>query len=284
MKKLINLLAGITLITTTTSNVIACDKTDQHGPSDQDQVNSIIAKMKKRHITVAAGSNTLVNNRDTMQQINKALQDLNALSASDVRAISYINPPILKAGKSVDVEASIKVGQYTKTILIHVTLAETIAQQVEAFQEKFNSSVVNTIAATPTKQGASETSTDINDYIVALQRSLLVNNPNPGVTDDDLAKIIAYGSPPLILGQVVNVTANFSFTNSIGQTIAGQLTFLVQRAQTPEEKARAIANKIITRSFDVDASTTESQVQTKLQTALRSANNTLTDADVNKFV
>ena len=282
MKKLINLLAGITLITTTTSNVIACDTTDQHGPSDQDQVNSIIAKMKKRHVAVAAGSNTLVNNKDTRQQINKALQDLNALSANDVRAISYINPPLLKAGKSVDIQTSIKVGQYTKTILTHVTLAETIPQQVEAFQEKFNRSVVNTIAAIPTKQGASETSTDINDYIVALQRSLLVNNPQ--VTDDDFAKIKSYGSPPLILGQTVTVTANFSFTNNIGQTIAGQLTFSVQRAQTAEEQARAIANKIVTRSFNFSASTTESQVQAKIQTALRSANNTLTDADVNTFV
>lgn len=282
MKKLINFLAGITLITTTTSNVIACDTTDQKGPTDQDRVNSIIAKMKKRHVTVVAGSVTLVNNRDTMQQINKALQDLNALSASEVRTISYINPPLLEAGKSVDVQASIKVGQYTKTILIHVTLAETIAQQVVAFQEKFNSNEVNTVAATPTKQGASSTSTDINDYIVALQRSLLVNNP--AVTDDDFAKIKSYGSPPLALGQVVTVTANFSFTNNIGQTIAGQLTFLVQRAQTAEEKATAIANKIVTRSFGVTASTTESQVQTKLQTALRSANNTLTDNDVNTFV
>ena len=281
MKKLINLLAGITLITTTTSNVIACDTTDQHGPTDQDRVNNIIAKMKKRHVTVEAGSNTLVNNRDTMQQINKALQDLNALSASDVQAISYINPPLLKAGQSIDVEATIKVGSYTKTILIHVTLAETIPQQVKAFQDKLNSNKVNTIAATPTKQGASATSTDINDYIVALQRSLLVNNP--GVTDDDFAKIKSYNSPPLIEGQTVTVTANFSFTNSIGQTIDGQLTFLVQRAQTDQEKATAIANKIVTRSFDVTASTTESQVRTKLQNALRSANNTLTDADMNTF-
>ena len=134
MKKLLNLFAGITLVTIGASTVVACDSTAKNKATPK--VDAIIKKMVNKDVTIPLGSYANITNKTTQQLITNALQNTNNLSATDIQGFSYNTPIDLIAGKVTKVALTIKVGNETKTINVNVVLAKTLQEQVEAFEDK----------------------------------------------------------------------------------------------------------------------------------------------------
>ena len=289
MKKLLNLFAGITIITGGASTVVACNDENKpnipNTPSDTSKVDAIINKMTKRNVVVDPGSDTNVNHPETLKEIINSLKDQNNLSSVEVQAISFADPPLLEAGKSQTVAMTVKVGNVSKVINIQVLLAESLEEQIEAFKEKINFDEplnIQAAADNPTITDPTEVE-KVENHFEAIKNALLANYPN--LTEDDFQRIISFQSLPLVLGQTVNVTAKVRFEDSLGRTKEETFTLKVIRAETNLEQAQAIANKIVERHLFVPNNTTPTTAVANVKTALQNAlnNKTLTGDDLAKI-
>lgn len=287
MKKLLNLFAGITLVTAGACTVVACnDENKPNTPSDTSKVDAIINKIKKRSVVVDPGSDTNVNEPDTLKQIINALKDENNLSSIEAQAISFEDPPFLEAGKPETVETTIKVGDVSKVINIQILLAETLQEQIEAFREKINFDdplKIQAAADDPTITDPTALE-NVQNHFQAIKNALFANYPT--LTEDDFQRIISFQSLPLVLGQTVNVTAKVRFEDSLGRTQTEDFDLKVVRAETDLEKAQAIANKMVDRNLFVPNNTTTATAQARVKTALQNVpnNKTLNVDDLAKIM
>ena len=280
MKKLLNLFAGITLVTTGVSTVVACNNNESK-TNDEDKVDSIINKLKKTDVVVDPGSETNVNNPNTLAQIISALKNQNNLSSIEAQAISFLDPPTLKSGIKVVVQATVKYGNVSKTVKINILLAEDLKQQIQAFKDKINPTTPISIDASADDPTISDNKKleNPNYHTKAIKSALLVNNP--GLTVNELNKITNFSSPALVLGTTVTVTADFKFKDSLGRSEEGQVSFQVIRAENDLDRAKAIANKIVNRNIFVPNNTSEVTANSNIIQALAKApnNNALTTND-----
>lgn len=280
MKKLLNLFAGITLVTAGASAVVACNNNNSK-TNDENKVDSIINKLKKTDIVVDPGSDTNVNQPNTLAEIIGALKNQNNLSKIEAEAISFIDPPKLKSGIQVVVPATVKYGAVSKTVNINITLAENLQEQIKAFKDKIN--VANPISIDASADDPTITDQtklqNPNYHTKAIKSALLVNNP--GLTVNELNKITNFSSSSLVLGSAVTVTADFTFRDSLGRSEEGQVSFKVIRAESDLDKAKAIANKMVNRNISVPNNTSEVTANTNIIQAIAKApnNNALTGND-----
>ena len=298
MKKLLNLFAGITLVATGASTVVACDNGSSSSKNPVSKVDQILHKITKTNVTIDAGLDADINNLTTKGAITRALADLNNLSDADIAAISYINPPTLIAAQAVEVTVTIDVpGEASKTIQIKVTLAGTLAQQVAAFKQKIPPNLSFDIAG-----GTSSSITDATN-ISNIQKALkdnsdLLGNPGtPGSTTSpptgDFSKI-AWDSLSIVggghLDPGVAKTVNASFTLDNGKSGADleeqtdTISFKVTRAENNQEKANSIKTKITETNIALDnsSSKTLSGQTNNIKNALQTDNG-LTDAEKNSI-
>ena len=282
MEKLLNLFAGITLVTAGACTVIACnDENKPNTPSDTSKIDAIINKIKKRIVIIDLGFDTNGNEPKKSKQIINALKDQNNLSSIEAQAISFEDPPLLEAGKSKTVATTIKVGIVSKVINIQILLAESLEEQIQAFRNKINLDdplKIQVAADDPTITDPTALE-NVANHFQAIKNALLANYPT--LTEDDFKKIISFQSLPLVLGQTVNVTAKVRFEDSLGRTQTEDFNLKIVRAQKNLEKAQAIANKMVDRHLFVPNNTTATTAEASVQSAPN--NKILTDDDLVKI-
>lgn len=291
MKKLLNLFAGITLVTTGASTVVACDSTTKTNATPK--VDAIIKKIVNKDVTIPLGSYANITNKTTQQLITNVLQNTNNLSATDIQGFSYNTPSDLIAGKVTKVALTIKIGSETKTINVNVVLAKTLQEQVEAFEDKIPKNLsFNINSLNPDIRN--------NDNIRRIQEALKSKTTLVGEIGD-IANInnlptgdfrqIAWrnlaieNDGQLDSGVAKTVTASFTISNgktgAEAETETGSFTFQVTRSATDQQKADAVKDKITNQSFAIANNTTKTVVSQKqaIQNAIKQKYNDI-DQDI----
>ena len=237
--------------------------------SDQQQADAIKAKINDVDLTVPAGTNPDTTTNATIDAIKVVLEADNvSLSVSDLNYIGF-SDTTLQAGSSVTVIATITVGSATATKDLNVTLAQTDQQKANAIKDKITN-VGLTIPA-GTNPDTSNAAT-----ITAIKNALETENQT--LTVDDLSTI-TLANTTLQAGSSVTVTA----TITVGSATATK-NLNVTLAQSDQQKADAIKDKITNDTFNIRAGTnpdtTNTATITAIKTALQNANRTLTGGDL----
>ena len=273
MKKLLNLFAGITLVATGASTVVACD----NGTKSPSQVDQIVQKIDNKEITIPSGEDANINNDATKKAIEVALIKTYGLTEQQFHSISFEQGVDLVAGNYVNIKATINIkGETPKTINIRIRLATNFDQQAVAYKEKIGDNLSLDIPA-------NGTSTKLDDHIDAIKTAL---QSQTNLEPADISKITSWSSDgALDLGTTRTVTADFTLSDASGDSKTYNFSFNVKRASTNQEKANAIAGKIIGKKIIIANSSdkTFNTQKANIKNQLKDLNSNLTDADLNSI-
>ena len=286
MKKLLYLFATIAVVSTGVTPVVACGnsatipegKTLPAGLStDAEIVDQIINKLQGANVTIEAGLDTSINNRDTKDAINNELQAQYGLTNTDISALNYITPPRLEPGNEITVPVTVKLGTVSRKVDIIVVLAQTLQEQAESIKQKvprnFNLMLPDAVGPDVSTPAATKL---ITDTLLAKTR----------LKPSDLEEVtysLPNGDKSLELGEQTLVRAAFTLRDPSGNNlpIHDYFQFYATRAKTDQEKVAAIQNKIGANNIAVPNGTEHqvSALQTEIWQALQTANPDLTKAD-----
>ena len=272
MKKLLSLIGAISIVGSGVSTVVGCgDDFSKPKNDDQEKANAIRDKIKNVDLTIA-GVALGTQNKPTTSAIKTALVAENpTITADDLAKITF-NAVDLKLGGTVVVKATIKVGKATANKNLNVTLANTDKENANAIKDKI--AIVNLTVPSGISPNTTNPAT-----ATAIRTALRAENPE--LTADDVSKI-TFSTTTLQAGTPVAVTA----TIAVGDATA-QKDLNVKLAQTDQQKADAIIDKIDEPTFNVPTGTnpdTMNIATTKaIKDALKAANPTLTDDDLMKI-
>ena len=227
--------------------------------SEQQKVDAIVAKITQKSLTITSGSLKLT---DRAQDISNALRAENVgLTADDITKVTYTSSSDLKAGSAVPVVATVTIGAGQTQINLNVTVALSDQQKAEAIKDKITDKDLTIPEGTDPDSSVSKSIIDT-----------ALKNDNPELSDEDLAKITYSGL--LKAGTTQPITA--TITEGTGVTT---VTLNVTLPQTNQQKAQAIANKIIVYDLDIAAGKKDvSDRSDDISTALRAANQNNTNA------
>ena len=119
MKKILNLLAGVTLVASSAAPVVACGNKSNN--SDQDKVNSIVKDITTKNLTLPYGQGDYSFANDKTKLVNDLIKANPKLTADDAKYITIAPAP--GASANINMEGSgqaaiitVKVGSATKTV------------------------------------------------------------------------------------------------------------------------------------------------------------------------
>ena len=241
--------------------------------SDQQQADAIKEKINDVDLTVPPETNPDTTVSATVDAIKVVLEAENvSLSASDLNYITFSDTTLQK-GSSTPVIAIIKVGSATATKDLNITLAQSDQEKANAIRDK----ITNVDLTVPI---GTDTDTNNDATITAIKTALEAENQT--LTTDDLGTI-TLATTTLRAGTPVTVTA----TITVGSATATR-DLNVTLAQTPEQEAKAIRDKIANANVSVppftNPNTTTSTTTQAIRDALQSANPTLTNEEKNKII
>ena len=240
--------------------------------SDQQQADAIKAKITNDDLTVPVGTNPDTTISQTVDAIKVVLEADNvALTVDDLNAITF-SATTLQAGNSIPVIAIITVGSGMASKDLNVTLAQTDQQKADAIKAKITNANLDIPAGTDPDTSNAATITAIKAALRGLNQTL---------TADDVQKIML-NSTTLTAGSAVTVTATIT-----AGTATATIDLNVTLAQTDQQKANAIKDKITNVDVSIIAGLTPDPTNPQTRAAIRSAignaNTTLTADDLTKI-
>ena len=125
MKKLINLLAGVTLLTASVSPIVAWVNKPN---SDQDVVNNIVKNIKDKNIKLAYGKGNYSTAANKAQLLDALLKENSGLTTEDEQ---YLNFPTSKTiamdgtTAAVNVDLRVQAGSYYKDVILAYQVVNT---------------------------------------------------------------------------------------------------------------------------------------------------------------
>ena len=241
--------------------------------TNQQKADAIRDKIAKVELTVPIGTNPDTTNIATISALKTALVEENSSLKEDDLALITFSDTTLQAGRDVEVIATITVGtgssEATANKDLMVTLTPTDQEKAEAIKDKITD--VDLTVPTDTSPDTTNSAT-----ITAIKKAL--KSENDTLTDPDL-RTITLASAILDAGKSVTVAA----TITVGTGMA-TIDLNVTLAQTDQQKANAIKDKITNDTFNVPAGTnpdtTNAATITAIKDALQNANSTLTNQDL----
>ncbi len=238
-------------------------------PTDQENADEIRDKITNVNLTVPADTIPDTSNVATITAIKTALQSENTtLTSEDLAKINFA-AVTLKGGESVEVTTTIRIDTATATKDLNVTLAQTDQQKADAIKDK----IINADLTVPV---GTDPNTMNNSTISAIRSNLRLENSS--LTTPELEQI-TFSDTTLQAGSPVEVIA----TITVGTRVANK-TLNVTLAQTDQQKADAIKDKIIDVALTVPVGTSPDTANpntiTAIKDALQAANPTLTDPDL----
>ena len=284
MKQILSSLMVLTLaVPSLSGTVVACDNSRKTATTNEDYANRIRDKITQPNVTVNSIGNKLESNVPVSkytQAITNTLKSDNTQLATAITAatnagqkVSFNYSGVVSTNETATINAQIQVGTYqTNPFALKVTLAPNDAQKVQMLRNK----ITNTTQVTVQEN----TDTTIANNTAGIKTAL--RSLNPSLTTADLNDI-TFGneSGNLTLGTPVQVTGTIKINDQ-----ETTFTFNVTLANTNQQKAKAIQEKIVTNSLTLPAQNdnkTISQVTAQIKAALKTANPTLTTTDLNKM-
>ncbi len=272
MKKLLSLIGAISIVGSGASAVISCGDFSKPKNDDQAKANAIKDKITNVNLTVAGGIAPGTKNAATIEAIKTALKSENPrLGIEDLAKISFADA-MLQSGVSTTVKAIITVGTATAEKDLKVTLAKTDQQKANAIRDKI----------TNTNLTVSEsTNPDITNANTIEAIKTALQSENDALTADDLSAI-GFTGDNLQSGVNAAIKANIQV-----KAAKAEKDLNVKLAQTDQEKADAIKDKITDDTLDIpvgtNVDTTNPGTIREIKTVLATHNTDLTPDDLMKI-
>lgn len=283
MKKLIKIMSGTMLLASGVGGVIGCSDSKttpptpknipakKIGPSTQiNKSQQIINKITNKKIVIkqtnsdsTGDRNVIIAIKDDLQKKNPLLNDadLDTLSFSVVKLT--LNTPV-----NVDVTSTVGENTAKTTIQVFMVANSTTAQGII---DKITDVDINLPYGTNPYTGEPAT-------IKVMKQALQIYNPT--LTDQDLT-FITFPEQELSLGEPVAIKV----TATIGSEMAAKsVNFTLSATQTPLEKLlNKIQNKNISVPKGTPVSTGDATTISNIKAALKSANPSLDNTDLNEI-
>ena len=276
MKKLIKLLSGSMLALGSVCGVVGCSSSSAAatlGPAittGPDSPTDVIKKIKNKDVAVPPGTNTSTLDRNTARAIKLALQQANpALTSDDLNELSLAPTTLVPDQAITDkVTASLK-GQDPASTNIKVTLQSKSTSASAIINKITNKNNLPVPFGTNPDTGLPATVTRLKNVL---------QQANPALTSDDMTHI-SFQVTTLSIGEATSVTTTASFGPN--DTDSTTVTFVLAKQPSPlTELLRKITNTQFSVPLSTNPDTSNPKTIAVLKSSLKSANPSLTSADL----
>ena len=287
MKKLIKLLSGSMLALGSVCGVVGCSSSNAAtainpsssakpasniGPAihtGPDSPTDVIKKIKNKDVAVPPGTNTSTIDRNTERTIKLALQQANpGLTSDDLNELS-LAPKTLVPDQAITDKVTASLGQQSASTNIQITLQSKSTSASAIIKKITNKTNLPVPFGTNSWTGLAATVTVLKNVL---------QQANPALTSDDMTHI-SFQKKELSIGEATSVTTTASFGPN--DTDSTTVTFVLAKQPNPlNELLRKITNTKFSVPLNTNPDTSNPSTITVLKSSLKSANPSLTSADL----
>ena len=239
-------------------------------PAGPDSPTDVIKKIQNKDVSVPPGTNTSTIDRNTERAIKLALQQANpALTSDDLNELS-LAPETLVPDQAItdEVTASLQ-GKPSASTDIKVTLQSKSTSASAVIKKITNKTNLPVPFGTNSWTGLPKTITVLKNVL---------QQANPALTSDDMTHI-SFQEKELTIGEATPVTTTASFGPN--DTDSTTVTFVLAKQPSPlTELLRKITNTQFSVPLNTNPDTSNPNTITVLKSSLKSANPSLTSADL----